>query len=249
VRRDIQVPLPLAPSTVSRSQDLIDIFWADATGRTMSAAWNPAQQWVGPWQIQAGRTRAGGNVTACCRAPNFLDIFIVGTDGQAYTAAWSPGAPWGGWWPIRASRPRRDTVSSPRSCDNLDVFAADGMGRTVVSRWMPGAAGWSAWQHIAGGMNRPFGLVDAVSRRDGRLDAFTTGTDRRVYRSEEAGTSAWGAWSTVTGLLAPVGAQVQAHSPGMDVIDLIMTDDAGAPAAARWEPDRPWTPWQSIGLL
>jgi hypothetical protein len=53
----------------------------------------------------------------------------------------------------------------------------------------------------------------------------------------------------VPGLLAPVGAQIQPFSPGLDLLDLVLADDAGAPSASRWEPNRAWTAWQSIGLL
>jgi predicted acylesterase/phospholipase RssA len=238
-------------AAVSRAENFIDIFWADLTGRTMSAAWDLQRGWLAAFHVQSGMTHPGGHVTACSRAPGWLDIFVVDTNRLAQTATWPAAGSWLPWSPLAgfASLPGSRLSPAVRTRDNIDLFAADENGRTVFSR-RTGAAGWTPWLQISGGVTLAGGSVQALSRRDGRLDAFTVGLDRQVYWSQQPTVgSSWSGWTSVKGLLAPVGAQIQAFSPGVDLMELLMADDAGAPADTIGEPDLPWTPWRSVGLL
>jgi hypothetical protein len=109
---------------VSRRNDLIDAFWADEAGRTMSAAFDPLRGWLVIGNIQNGRTTPGGYVTAVSRTTDFLDIFTVGIDNFVYRNAWDPTSPWPAWTGINGAVGAAGAAAWPasRAPANIDVF-------------------------------------------------------------------------------------------------------------------------------
>ena len=137
-------------SSVSRSADKLDIFGTDASGSTITAAWEPAfaDGWHGWWQIRGGRAQPGGPVTAVSRSKDKLDVFVVGTDNFIYTAAWEPAFAdgWHGWWFLNGGRAVHQSYITcvSRRPDFLDVFVVGLDGRAYTAAWSPGNT-WGGW--------------------------------------------------------------------------------------------------------
>ena len=135
---------------MSRGLDQLDIFVADAQGRTMSAAWEPgfADGWHGWWHIGGGLTSATGFVTVISRAPNTLDIFTVGIDGRAYTSGWSPAAPWAPWQAISGTGVNLSAPVWPasRASDIVDVVFTSKDRNGYTAGWQVGGAWGGPWQ-------------------------------------------------------------------------------------------------------
>jgi hypothetical protein len=140
---------------VSRSADKLDIFGTDATGKIITAAWEPAfaDGWHGWWEIRGGRAQPGAPVTAVSRSADKLDVFAIGTDNTTYTAAWEPAFAdgWHGWWNLNGGKAAHGSsvTAVSRRADFLDVFVVGLDGRVYSAAWSPGHA-WAGWWPMGG---------------------------------------------------------------------------------------------------
>jgi hypothetical protein len=246
---------PSMCNVVSRSIDHLDVFVADGTGNTLTAAWEPAMVdwWEGWWGLLGGRAAPGAAVTAVSRRQDFLDVFVVGTDGGAYTCAWAPGQGWLGWWRIgTAVFPQGAMINAvSRSLDHLDIFATDSSGRVLTAAWEPGFTdGWHGWWQINGGLAQPGAPVTAVSRSADKLDVFVTGTDGGCYTAawEPGFTDGWHGWWRVGTAAFPQGTYIGSVSRSADHLDIFGTDVNGTTLTAAWEPGFTdgWHGWWQI---
>ena len=245
-------------TAVCRRPDFLDVFvvGTDTSGRTVSAAWEPAfaDGWHGWWHIRGGRARPGAPVTSVSRSQDKLDIFVTGTDGGAYTAAWEPAFAdgWHGWWRIGGQTfPQGAPISVvSRSADKLDIFGTDTGGATVSAAWEPAFAdGWHGWWHIRGGRAQPGGPVTAVSRSADKLDIFVVGTDNGIYTAawEPAFADGWHGWWNLNGGRAAHGSYVTAVSRRPDFLDVFVVGLDGRPYSAAWSPGNTWAGWWGMG--
>ena len=246
---------PSACHVVSRSQDHLDVFVADGSGATLTAAWEPAMVswWEGWWGLLGGRAAPGAQVTVVSRRQDFLDVFVVGTDGGVWTCAWTPASGWQGWWRIgSATFPQGAMVTAvSRSHDKLDIFATDTAGRVLTAAWEPGFSdGWHGWWHLNGGRARPGAPVSTAVRSPDHLDAFVVGTDGGCYTAawEPAFGDGWHGWRRIGGETFPQGAYVGAVSRSADKLDIFATDVGGRVLSAAWEPafSDGWHGWWHI---
>jgi len=148
--RDAQFPQGAYLGAVSRSPNKLDIFGTDASGRTLTAAWEPGfnDGWHGWWHIRGGLGKPGAPITAVSRSADKLDIFVVGTDNVIYTAAWEPAFTdgWHGWWNLNGGKAAHGSLvtCASRRADFLDVFVVGQDGRAWSAAWSPGRA-WAGW--------------------------------------------------------------------------------------------------------
>ena len=243
---------PGSPITaVSRSQDKLDVFVADETGKVVTASWEPSfTSWHGWSSILNGATSPGGAVAAVSRRLDFLDLFVVGMDGHVWTAAWAPGTTgWQGWWTIPGVTA---SISAPiacvsRSTDKLDLFLSDSLGRVMTSSWSPGAA-WSPWTQILGGMTSPGAQIAVASRRTDFLDVFHIGNDGQVYTGAwSSGANAWAGWWPIPGIKCRALTPLVAFSPTQDVLVVVTSSQEGNIMATSWAPGASgWAPWSNI---
>lgn len=246
---------PSAFHVVSRSADHLDVFGGDASGNTLTAAWEPAMisWWEGWWNLLGGRAAPGAPVTAVARRPDFLDAFVVGTDGGAYTCAWEPAHGWRGWWRIGgATFPLGSMIGVvSRSQDHLDIFATDVSGRVLTAAWEPAFTdGWHGWWEVRGGRAKPGAPVTAVTRSTDKLDIFVTGTDGGCYTAawEPAFSDGWHGWWRIRNAAFPQGAYIGAVSRSQDKLDVFGTDSSWNVLTAAWEPafTDGWHGWWQI---
>jgi hypothetical protein len=138
-------------AAVSRSRNKLDIFGVDNSGRTVTAAWEPAftDGWRGWWHIRGGLGRPGAALHAVSRSANKLDVFVTGTDGGTYTAAWEPAFTdgWHGWWRLNGGRATLGAhiTAVSRSTDKLDTFVIGMDSRIYTAAWTPTSGGWQGW--------------------------------------------------------------------------------------------------------
>jgi hypothetical protein len=124
----VGLPTAISPpgspiSGVSRRKDVLDVFWADELGRTMTAVCDTTSGWVVIGNVENGRTLPGGYVTAVSRAADVLDIFSVDVSGALRRAHWEPATLWQGWIPMSANGVPGAAVSpASRAAANIDVF-------------------------------------------------------------------------------------------------------------------------------
>jgi hypothetical protein len=85
-------------------------------------------------------------------------------------------------------------------------------------------------------MTLPGGHVTAVSRREGFLDIFVVGTDRRVWTAAWTPGTGWLGWFAIPGVIARSGDHVSAVSRGPDQLDIFVADEQGRTMSAAWEP-------------
>jgi hypothetical protein len=138
-----------------------------------------------------------------------------------------------------------------RSTDKLDVFVTDDQGVILTAAWDPGFTDWwHGWWQINGGRSVAGAPVHAVSRSADKLDAFTTGTDGRVYTAAWAApVTPWGGWWALNGGIGAPGAHVTVVSRGLDKLDAFVVGGDGHVYTAAWQPTFTdwWHGWSRIG--
>lgn len=237
-----RVPQGAPVHAVSRSADLLDIFFTDKNGWVQTAAWAPWMPvwWQGFWSIRGGRAAPGAPVTCVSRGPDKLDIFVVGTDNHVYTAAWRPDSGgWQGWWRIGDIRvPHGSAIHGvARSLDHLDIFCTDENGVVRTAAWEPGFTdGWHGWWELNGGRAAPGAPVTCVARGPDKLDVFVIGTDGRAWTAAWEPGLWWRGWWAIHDARFPAGSTIWPVTRSLDHLDIFGADTAGRVLTAAWEP-------------
>jgi hypothetical protein len=134
-----------------------------------------------------------------------------------------------------------------RSPDHLDVFAVASDGRIMGNWW--DRISWGGWSQISGGLASPGGAgspVTAVPRYPGHLDAFTVGTDDRVWGTWWDQGSGWWGWSPIGNLQCRAGSTANVVSRASDHLDLFTTAADGRVMATWWDPAMGWASWYHV---
>jgi hypothetical protein len=135
--------------------------------------------------------------------------------------------------------------------DLLDIFGVDAGHRIYHASWRPDDTnGWHHSAQLVGGVAAPGTAVHAISRFDGRLDAFAVGTDRRVYTSlKDPGVSrgAWQGWWALGNLVVQPNSSVHAVKVNRDWMEIFAVGEDRKVYNATWTTAaNAWSPWRAV---
>ena len=184
-------------TTVARTPDNLDVFWAATNGSVMTQWWFAAAG--GGWGehgpafpiAPAGSARPGAPIAAVARTADNLDVFWVRPDGAVASQWWAaaPGAGWGDHGPFNIAPPGSAEEGSAiavlaRMPDHLDVFWVTRDG-AIGSNWWTAAPGTSWADHgsfriAPAGSARPGSALAALARTPDNLDVYWVTPDGAV---------------------------------------------------------------------
>jgi hypothetical protein len=230
-------------TSVSRYDNLLDIFTAGWDNRVYAAAWNVDEGWKGWWPINDTNGNSfsslpGSHISAVARDINNLDIFAISRfDGGVYTAYWNPDSGWQGWWRIRdgVAASAGEVVAVSRKLNQLDVFTIGVEGDVWTAYWHPASGGWQGWIPL-GNPGRPVTRISAISSAEHRLHVFATRVDGFVFSKEWDETQGgWTAWKSIANGVATPGNRIVPVSRDLGKVDIFVVGTNGGVYTAAWQ--------------
>lgn len=251
----IETLSPVTAIAPARDEILVaGIAKQEQSGRLMYAHWTSAKGWRG-WvpftSVDYGRTQ--GFVGLALEDARCY-LLWVGPDGWVYHRPRESGGQWGLIWPVgNSANPPLNGVPGGAvhgvSCQPgmLHVFYSNAQGSIIFARRDTAGGGtWPEHGKLSGGVTSPGGHVTAVSKRQGKLDAFCVGTDGGVYTASWSVGGRWSTWTRIGNVVGLPGSYVSAVSRNTDKIDIFVVDTQGRTMSAAWEPTPGWRGWWHI---
>jgi metallophosphoesterase (TIGR03767 family) len=146
--------------------------------------------------------------------------------------------------PALRARATTPITAVARSSDRIDVFAAAYDGRTMTNWWSATTGTWAGWSQISGGIANGGGAgspITAIHRSGTRIEAFTVGTNGRVYTAASEVGAPWSDWFEVPGgLICRPGSTVTVISRDPGKLDLFTTASTGRIMSTWWNTEGGW---------
>jgi hypothetical protein len=189
-----------------------------------------------------------------------LETFLMRRDGTVrHHWQTSPNNGWSQWQSL--DKPDDDAFGPLAVGANADgrlevvVPGVSTAGEVAMwHRWqLTGGGRWSDWASLGrpGGQLGPGGVPVLAQNQDGRLELFTVGDDRAVWRRRQqplgGGWSAWESLGSKAGGFAEVG--VGANADGRLELFATLHDGTDLWHRRQTAPNNGWAPWASLGSV
>ncbi|MFF0434115.1 hypothetical protein ACFYU9_18030 [Streptomyces sp. NPDC004327] len=239
-------------TSVSRSEENVDLFVVGNDNRVWSQFWSAQAGWHGDWFPVPGQAVFDGQpVAAVARDAEHLDLFVVGYDNRVWSQFWSAQTGWhGDWMPVpgQAVFDGQPVAAVARDKDHLDLFLV-GHDNRVWSQYWSAERGWAAdWAPVPGAAVFDGQPVAAVARDGEHLDLFVVGHDNRVWSQFWSAQAGWHAdWMPVPGAAVFDQQPVAALSRDRDRLDLFLLGKDNHVWTQFWSADGGWnTDWFAV---
>lgn len=143
-----------------------------------------------------------------------------------------------------------------RSSNQIDIFTArssDGVIRTAAwDATLDANGAYRGWWSVAGGVSGNGGQVTAVARASTKLDAFTVGTNGRVFTAawdqNVDGANGFRGWWTIGTLTTQPGAHVAPVVMASNKIQVFAVDNGNRIMTSYWDGNSSgsWTAWSHV---
>jgi hypothetical protein len=259
----VGAPIVGAPAVCSQNAYSLDLFVKGTDGALWYRHYSVTENFWGAWKPLGGQLTSDPAATSW--SDGRIDVFVRGGDGALWQRwTWDGGATWTPWGSLGGQlAPNTGPGVSSHSygiwsggrneeVDVLNVFVI-GSGHALWQIWgawstVSGWSGWSNWKSLGGyATSSPASIEDIL-----HTDVFVRGGDGALWQREQS--SAWGAWTSLGGQIAPGTAPAAAvlydipSSPkfvfidGMDSALWYRYGTGGTPSS--WSG---WSNWKSLG--
>jgi Uncharacterized protein conserved in bacteria (DUF2334) len=223
----------------SQDGNSLDVFAQGAYRVLWHKHWDSATGWSA-WESLGGVITSAPAVTSPYNGA--INLYVRGSDGALWSKQLSGGV-WGDWSKIggqllAGTGPAAYSVGS----DRIGWFVT-GTDHALYHMWLDAAGNVHGWEKLGGYLTSSPG---ATSRPSGAIDVFVRGGDNALWwRSYESSSDAWGAWSSVGGLIAS-GTGPAACAKDANSLDVFVQGSNNA-LWHRSLQGSSWSAWESLG--